>query len=100
MNITVAGATYAVHRPDDLDGQLIAATGMSAQEHLDSFGPATLPGTLARFVRPFLAADAPCHQALAIGLEGDLARDRAGTLAAVRALAAAKPAKVGEGKPA
>lgn len=83
--IVIGGQSYPVACPSDIEARLLAATGCSAVELAGALGDFTT-GNIAHAVRPFLADDAPSAPELAQGFAADLERDRAGTLAAVRAL--------------
>ncbi len=69
MSIEIDGVRYATKRPDDLDAQLIAATGCSSAEieHLLVSGA----DRVAAAVRPFLPKDAPTIVELANAIAGD-----------------------------
>mgnify|MGYP007116547190 CR=1 FL=1 len=95
--IVIGGQSYPVARPADLNAQLVAMTGCTAAEIADSLGDFTLAAHLARAVLPFLASQAPSMPELALAFAGDMARDRAGTLAMVKALLTAPPEQHQEG---
>ncbi len=60
MPITIGGQSLATTRPDDLDAQLVAATGCNAAEMAAIVsGPRVGAVMVARALAPFLAADAP-----------------------------------------
>jgi hypothetical protein len=77
-----------------LDAQLVTSTGLTAEETTRRFGDFATAGHLAAAVAPFLPSDAPAVPELARALAGDLETDRAGTIAAVRALYAPAEAEV------
>lgn len=85
MSIEIAGVRYATKRPDDLDAQLVAATGCSPSEieHLLVSGA----DRVAAAVLPFIVKDAPPIVALANAIAGDPA-----AIEQIRALYATTPA--------
>ena len=86
MKITIGGITYETRKPEDLDKQVIAATGCSCAELLQSFASAPTPATLAAVLLPHLPDDGPSlpELARAIAAEPDLV----GVIRTVRRVAA------------
>lgn len=89
--ITIAGQSFPLTVPDDLDAELIAATGCSAAEIVAALGYFTVAGQLAAALRPLLPPDALPGIALADALQEDLAENRGALFAHVRAALVAQP---------
>lgn len=91
MKIKIGGIVYDTRKPDDLDAQVIAATGCSSAELLESFASGTTPTALAAVLLPHLAAGAPALPDLAHAIAAE--PDLAGVIRTIRRVAAAHEAK-------
>ncbi len=99
MKITIGGIAYDTRKPDDLDAQVISATGCSSAELLASFTSGTTPTALAAVLLPHLAGDVMALPDLARAIADE--PDLAGVICAIRRVAAAhedKPVAAPRGK--